>query len=218
MSAITNMTELMEEVLRLRQQLAETHAHLDTQRQATYWTVEREHAAKKQLTTLHAHVQEQQVEYAKNAGTIQHLKQQLAEVTQERDFYKKASRTAGYDALLSCGHTYEENVANVFGQWKQAIDDALNAERQLAEVTQERDAMSELLTRGQLMDLVRYLDNTAEYLAGSDGVAAADILKHDAALRQQLAEVTQERDMLVKGVAPRRSPGPAGVSVQKGDV
>jgi hypothetical protein len=41
------------------------------------------------------------------------------------------------------------------------------------------------------MDLVRYLDNTAEYLAGSDGVAAADILKHDAALRQQLAAVTQ---------------------------
>jgi len=46
--------------------------------------------------------------------------------------------------------------------------------------------MSELLTTGQLMDLVRYLDNTAEYLAGSDGIAAADILKHDAALRQQL--------------------------------
>jgi chromosome segregation ATPase len=41
----------------LRQQLADVHAHLEVQRQATYQAVEREHAAK----------------------------QQLAEVTQERD-------------------------------------------------------------------------------------------------------------------------------------
>jgi hypothetical protein len=37
------------------------------------------------------------------------------------------------------------------------------------------------------MDLVRYLDNTAEQLTGSDGVAASDILKHDAALRADLS-------------------------------
>jgi hypothetical protein len=36
------------------------------------------------------------------------------------------------------------------------------------------------------MDLVRYLDNTAEQLTGSDGVAASDILKHDAAMRAEL--------------------------------
>ena len=135
MSEITTMAELMGEVLRLRQQLFDEHS---------------------------LHVASQLCLKAQTES-VQGCAQKLAEVTKERDFYKKASRTAGYDALLSCGHTYEENVANVFAQWKQAIDDALNAER-------------------------------------------------------QLAEVTQERDMLVKGVAPRRSPGPVGVSVQKGDV
>jgi len=49
-----------------------------------------------------------------------------------------------------------------------------------------------MLTREQLTDLVRYLDNTAEYLAGSDGVAASDILKHDAAQRQQLEQYDKD--------------------------
>ena len=54
--------------------------------------------------------------------------------------------------------------------------------------------MSMLLTTGQLMDLVRYLDKTVEYLAGSEGVAAAYIVKHDDALRQQLAETQAHLD------------------------
>jgi hypothetical protein len=52
MSAITTMTDLMGEVVTLRQQLAETMAHLEAQRQATYQAVEREHAAKKRIQVV----------------------------------------------------------------------------------------------------------------------------------------------------------------------
>ena len=106
MSEITTMTELMGEVLRLRQQLFDEQS---------------------------LHVASQLCLKAQTES-VQGCAQKLAEVTKERDFYKKAMRTAGYDALLSCGHTYEEHVAKVFAQWKQAIDDALNAEQQLANV------------------------------------------------------------------------------------
>ena len=94
------------QVERLELQLAETQAHLDTQRQATYQAVEREHAAKKQLTTLQAHVQEQQVEYAKNADTIQHVKQQLAAVTKEREEARDMAA-----CLLFFGPTFPADVA-----------------------------------------------------------------------------------------------------------
>jgi alkylation response protein AidB-like acyl-CoA dehydrogenase len=52
MSAITNRLALMAEVETLRRQLAETHAHLEAQRQATYQAVEREHAAKAALADV----------------------------------------------------------------------------------------------------------------------------------------------------------------------
>ena len=50
--------ERVAELERLRQQLAETQAHLDAQRQATYQAVEREHAAKRQLAQRDARIAE----------------------------------------------------------------------------------------------------------------------------------------------------------------
>jgi len=52
MSAITTMTDLMGEVVTLRQQLAETLAHLEAQQRATYQAVEREHTSKKRIQVV----------------------------------------------------------------------------------------------------------------------------------------------------------------------
>ncbi len=48
------------------------------------------------------------------------------------------------------------------------------------------------LTREQLTDLVRSLDHAVDQLAGSDGVAAWDILRHDEILRAKLAQAEQQ--------------------------
>jgi len=58
MSVITTMTELMEEVRTVREQLAETQAHLDAQQQATEQAVAREQTAKKQLVMARREVWE----------------------------------------------------------------------------------------------------------------------------------------------------------------
>ena len=113
--------------------------------------------------------------------SVQGCAQKLAGVTQERDALRLRIRAVDEEHAQLARDRLAMHAA-----FKQA---------------QERDTTSKLLTTGQLMDLVRYLDNTAEYLAGSDGIAAADILKHDAALRQQLAEVTQELESTKSAMA-----------------
>ena len=145
MSEITTMTELMGEVLRLRQQLFDEQSlHVASQLCLKAQTESVQGCAQKlaevtQNKQYHMDCINLLAKHIGRLGDTSHTVvnaaiQQLAEMTKERDFYKKAMRTAGYDALLSCGHTYEEHVAKVFAQWKQAIDDALNAERQLANV------------------------------------------------------------------------------------
>lgn len=64
---------------------------------------------------------------------------QFAAMTAERDEAVRLSRYAVHEALLHSGHTVVEHTGNVFGQWKQAIQDAMKAEQQLA-ASQERCA------------------------------------------------------------------------------
>jgi hypothetical protein len=64
---------------------------------------------------------------------------QLAALTAERDEAVRLSRYAVYEALLHSGHTVVEYTGNVFRQWRQAIDDAINAEQKLA-ASQQRGA------------------------------------------------------------------------------
>lgn len=66
---------------------------------------------------------------------VESLQAQLAAMTAERDEAVRLSRYAVHDALLHSGHTVTEHTGNVFGQWQQAIQDAVKAEQQLAAST-----------------------------------------------------------------------------------
>jgi tRNA nucleotidyltransferase/poly(A) polymerase len=88
---------------------------------------------------------------------IELLCAQLAAMTAERDEVVRLSRYAVHEALLHSGHTVVEHTGNVFGQWQQAIQDALKAEQQLAtarralvEVRTEMDQLKE-----QVIEVVR---------------------------------------------------------------
>ena len=82
----------------VEQQIADTHAHLESQRQATYQAVEREHAAKQQLATARREAWE---EAAK-------LCEQLYDASHDRE-------AAFYEALLTAAHAIRAQAAK---EWR----------------------------------------------------------------------------------------------------
>lgn len=212
MSAITTMTELMNENERLRallrqseeeitrlkekaaerrenciayydEQLAELRTQLAaSQKRCEEVTTERD-ACKLIAMRCETGLIEKRLE-------VESLQAQLAAMTAERDEAVRLSRYAVHDALLHSGHTVTEHTGNVFGQWQQAIQDAVKAEQQLA-ASQARCAQLEEALKWSL-PLVMKLHHPFNHVAMVSELTC-DGCKNYYKAKRELEALTPER-------------------------